>query len=56
MLWKFIRRGITIPAELHQKLLTTCKNIDENQGEIVAVRSIKCPRPSNIDKQHAKSN
>lgn len=39
MLWKFRKSSITIPAELHQKILESCSPMFEGFSEVTGVRS-----------------
>jgi len=46
MFWKPRKSSLTIPAELHEKLVRTCEPVDGVDSEVVRVRSVRlsCPR------------
>lgn len=41
MFWKFRKRSITIPAELHEKMAQTCEPVVEVPSAVVRVRPLK---------------
>ena len=44
MFWKPRKSSLTIPAELHEKLVRSCKPIDDVDSEVVRVRNIRLAR------------
>ena len=52
MVWKFKKSAFIISAELHQKIVQSCAQVEQVPSEIIGLRKIQSPHARKSKKKH----